>query len=73
MSINLTTSFWPLEVIERLETGHRQLEVIEGLETRHHRLIRSAEKCPPIKSNGFSPFAFLAFILISVNTVMNIG
>lgn len=39
------------------------------------RAIRSAkEECPPVKhNNGFSPFAFLAFILISVNTVMNIA
>ena len=39
------------------------------------RVIRSAkQKCPPVKVNkGFSPFAFLAFILISVNTIMNIS
>ena len=34
---------------------------------------RSAKECPPVKANGFSPFAFLAFILISINTVMNIA
>ena len=40
----------------------------------HFRVIRAAKKCPPVKvQNGFSPFAFLAFILISINTIMNIS
>ena len=48
-------------------------EVAEAVEAI--RVIRSAkQKCPPVKVNkGFSPFAFLAFILISVNTIMNIS
>jgi hypothetical protein len=44
-----------------------------GLLEQHHLVTRSSAKCPPIKTKGFSPFAFLAFILISVNTVMNIS
>ena len=41
----------------------------------HFRVTRAAaKKCPPVKvQNGFSPFAFLAFILISINTIMNIS
>merc|ERR1711950_110610 len=41
----------------------------------HFRVNRAAaKKCPPVKvQNGFSPFAFLAFILISINTIMNIS
>ena len=39
----------------------------------HHRVTRGAKKCPPVKTTGFSPFAFLAFILISINTISNIS
>ena len=47
----------------------------EAIEDEVFRVIRSAkQKCPPVKVNkGFSPFAFLAFILISVNTIINIS
>ena len=46
-----------------------------SLEDDHFRVTRAAKKkCPPVKvQNGFSPFAFLAFILISINTIMNIS
>ena len=45
-----------------------------GFEANLHGLVRRSAKCPPVKAtNGFSPFAFLAFILISINTVMNIS
>ena len=46
-----------------------------SLEDDHFRVTRAAKKkCPPVKvKNGFSPFAFLAFILISINTIMNIS
>ena len=57
MSLHQEASLWPLEAMTS--------EI-------HHFDIRSA-KCPPAKTNGFSPFAFLAFILISVNTIMNIS
>ena len=40
---------------------------------QHHRVTRGAKKCPPVKTTGFSPFAFLAFILISINTISNIS
>ena len=53
-----------------LVTFTEAAEAVEAI-----RVIRSAkQKCPPVKVNkGFSPFAFLAFILISVNTIMNIS
>ena len=50
-------------------------EIAPSLDGDHFRVTRAAaKKCPPVKvQNGFSPFAFLAFILISINTIMNIS
>ena len=51
-----------------------ELGFLPGIDPIIHRYPRSSAQCPPVKSsNGFSPFAFLGFILISINTVMNIA
>ena len=59
----------------QLDTLHPEVVEVDVLNEVTGRVIRSAkQKCPPVKVNkGFSPFAFLAFILISVNTIMNIS
>ena len=66
---------WPIEdtlaYSKFLETAATIQD--RAIEIEEHRVIRSAKKCPTVKTNGFSPFAFLAFILISINTVMNIS
>ena len=75
IELTTTSMLWPVDDTLSFSRFYDAAATIQdrAIEIEEHRVIRSAKKCPTVKTNGFSPFAFLAFILISINTVMNIS